>query len=100
MSFVITPGVRPAAMKRGTSASVRAVFPVPTGPPMPTRRTLSLMCMPFLSRSGISAGEQARLGALVGCRHDVGDGREPADVVGRPYEGIRDDLGDHGLHAP
>src|SRR4051794_38715637 len=92
MSLVITPGERPPAISSGTSASVSAVLPEPTGPPMPMRNVSVVIRSP-------STGEQPRVGALVGGRGDVDEWGEAAEVTERAIQrGVRHRL-DHRCGA-
>src|SRR5262245_54478055 len=109
MSLVTTSGHRPAERSRGTSASIRAVLPEPTGPPIPTRGTPGGRGVPANERSSWecvwltatpgSSCEQAKLGLLVTHRHDVvqrGAGRDQVDVAGG---GALGGGGQHGADA-
>src|SRR4051812_15490699 len=82
MSLVMTAGWWPRRISAGTSASISAVLPEPTGPPTPTRCRWSSMFMRFLSSWVVmSAGKELGLGQLVSGRHRVGQRGTAPDVV-------------------
>src|SRR5262245_45709479 len=110
MSLVTTSGLRPAPRSRGTSASIRAVLPDPTGPPMPIRGMPGARCVTrcewwlwecvWLMTAPSSTREQAQLGVLVPHRHEVGQRRVARDVVEIADNGPLGGLGEHAMDAP
>src|SRR5262249_25228874 len=111
MSLVTTTGRWPAASSRGTRASISAVLPEPTGPPMPMRATPGAWTAPKESawwawscewgneNAPLSAGEQPQLRLLMTHRHHVEQRRAARDLTDVAVDRLACRLGDHGTRS-
>src|SRR5947208_4971354 len=93
MSFVIATSSNWPRI-RLHNASIRAVLPEPTGPPMPTR---SGPCVLVIAEAPSSAPEQPRVLRLVAMTRKIGAERPAADIVERCCERMRERFGDRRL---
>ena len=93
MSLVITAGRWPRAVSTGTRASISAVFPEPTGPPIPTLNTFSAVeARKYVEQHGQHIVDTRRIGVQTFAQAvDANLGRTP-NLVSLDVEGLELDI--------